>query len=203
MSRPKPVPRQPAHRPSENVYVPGETASIGDLLRSKRQPTPDESKAIADVHALVSEWSAGKLPVWEIAKLTTGRQRFLATRFTPPEHPMFRPLMAALDELIAGTGPEPVYRTNHGLVSEGDLRDAAAKVERDGGDELVVFPIRWPWRIKPDRSRGEPGVRGDPVYRPKDQRRPEVGEFSAVPRQATFSEDDVDERNDTPWWDRD
>lgn len=203
MSRPKPVPRQPAERPSDNVYVPGQTAGIGDLLRTKRQPTPEEATAIGEVHALVAEWDAGRLPIEEVAKLTTGRQRFLATRFTPPDHPLFRPLMAALDDLIRRGGLEPVHRTAHGLVSESDLRDAAAKVERDGGDELVVFPVRHPWSRRPDRARGDAGVRGDPVYRPRDQRRPELGEFSAVPRQASFAEGDADERDDTPWWDRD
>lgn len=214
MDRPKPAPRPEADRRSGNdaqgAPAPGRTVRLGDLLRPKRAPTSEEAATIADVHEFVAEWAAGRLPTQEVAKLSTGRQRWLATRFTPPDHPLFRPLMALLDELIpllAATAPTdsptrgPVYATGHGPIHGHELRDLGARIERQDGDELLVFPVRYPWLVKPNADRGVEGVRGDPVYRPRGQRGPTTSEFGVRVR-STESRDDASDGDGAPWWDR-
>lgn len=201
MPQPKPRPRQEADRPSENVHLPGRTRSLSEVLRTKRAPTADEAATIAEVHLLVAEWSAGKLPTEVVGGLCTGKQRWLATRFTPPDHPLFGPLMALMDDLIVKDGR--TVPTAQGLFQLAEVQAAEAKVERDGGEELIVFPVRYRWVKKPDPSRGEPGVRGEAVYRPKDKRGPDVGEFRAAMRPMAPLDEGSDEHDDTPWWDRD
>lgn len=164
------------------------------LTAPNREPTPAEAVAIREVHDLA--WEFVSLPpvsrpayLAEVRKLTTGRQRFLATAFTSPDDPEFAPLMALLDALIAR---EPVRMTKHGVITEDDLREYQVRIEREDGRELLVFPERYPWRVKPDRDRGIAGVRGDPAYRRREDRGPTLSSFRVI--------HETPRTPDHPWW---
>lgn len=166
---------------------------LGDAMYGAGGPTAKQQEAIDEVYAMAAE--LGALPersrsayLAEIRQLTTGRQRWLATRHTRPDHPMFPPLMALLDALIADQGGA---HTKHGTFTEGDIVDAEAKIEREpGGRSLLVFPVRYAWLRKPNANTGDPGQRGQAVYRRRDERGPEVQSFRVV------RQEDVKD-----WWD--
>ena len=75
--------------------------SFRDMAAPKRQPTPNEEEAIKDVYDLAINFKDGLITLDEVRAATSGKQRFLATTFTPPDHAMFKPLMSMLDALIA------------------------------------------------------------------------------------------------------
>jgi hypothetical protein len=152
---------------------------LGAALRAHRPPSPAEGEVIDHVHELARGFVVGTLPLAEGRRLCSGEERYLATRFTPPEHAAFRPLMALLDALIDDDGG---HRTKHGLFLRDDLATAEAKIEREDGREQIVFPISYPWRIKPDAARHEPGVRDPAVYRTPDQRGPRDTTSEGAPR---------------------
>lgn len=170
------LPREePAERPMR---------SLRDELKPKREPTPVESEAIEEVRTMAVEHAAGRLPVQEVRRLTNGKQRWLATRFTPPDHPAFRPLMALLDALIAteqGRETGQSYPTKHGVVTQADTVAFECKIEREGGKGIIVFPVRYPWKVRPDPERGTEGVRAAAVFRSKDERKPTYTTFRTAP----------------------
>lgn len=164
------------------------------LTTPRREPTPVEAIAIREVHDLA--WEFASLPpprrpayLAEVRKLTTGRQRFLATAHTPPDDPAFAPLMAMLDALIA---EEPVCATKHGVLTDEVIREHHARIEREGERTLVCFPVRWPWHTRPDRERGVVGIRGDPLYRRREERGPVLSEFRVL--------HEAPRTPDQPWW---
>jgi len=167
-----------------------------DVLTPTTEPTRKQTRAIQEVRDLATEVAAGRLPIDEIRRLCVGPQRYLATRYTPPEHAMFGPLMAMLDALIASANdPETggrQFRTAQGLISEQELRDNGARIERSDGRELIVWPVRSPWFVKPNADRNEPGIRGEAIYRAASERSPE---------RATVGNQPVTrQRAERPWW---
>lgn len=147
-----------------------------------RDPTPTEHDAIEEIQSMATEFAAGRLPIEEVRRLSTGERRWLATRFTPRDHPAFRPLMATLDALIS-TDPSTsrVYPTKHGTYFQDDLRDAEATVRRDDGREVLEFPDVYPWSHKPDAERGIEGIRAPALFTWKSRRGPKIGTFRVVP----------------------
>lgn len=177
-------------------------------MRPWRELTPEEAGAIEETRTLAVEWVAGRLPIREVERLSTGRRRWLATCFTPPDHPAFRPLMRLLDALICRsviTAPVdhptrgPAHPTKHGIVHEHDVRDAEGRHE---GTDIIAFPVRYPWARRPKRDDRnnliEDGERSPAIFRPKDRRGPVYGVFRAAPEGERKTDDDA-----RPWWDKD
>jgi hypothetical protein len=113
---------------------------IGDVMKPTKEPSPGEAAIVAEVHALAAafaELPAEKRPGFlvEVRKLTTGFDRFRATVHTPPGHPMFGPLMAMLDGLIATD--QLVVVTSGGIFDRSELASASASVS----PSKVTFPV--------------------------------------------------------------
>jgi len=163
--------------------------SIGDTLKPKRQPTPLEQEAIGEVYELARRFAAGDSLVEEIRAATSPRQRRLAAEFTGADHADFAALMLMLDAL---TRSEPgVIVTATGVLADEELGNA--RITRENGRDVVAFPIRTPWRIKPDEN-GEGGVRGEPIYRSERERGPEYGEFRVSTGEI------VTKQREPEWW---
>lgn len=171
---------------------------LGDAMRPRKAPTPLEDQAIKEVWSMAKELAT--LPqqrrnayLYEIRKQTSGRQRWLATQHTPPEHEMFRPLMAMLDALIAS---EPgAIPTKHGTFLPDDMAAHHGKLVVEEGRRMLVFPWTWPWRKKPNKETGAPGERGDPLYRRPEERGPVLLSFRAVSR-----DDAATTAPEPEWW---
>lgn len=176
---------------------------LGDLMPPNRPPTEKEVEAIAEVHALAAEYAtlqAKQRPTFlvEVRRLTTGRQRHLATRFTPPDDRMFRPVMALLDGLIAtdpGGDGRGVVQTKHGLIEMSEAAAMEVQIEREDGRECLVYPVRYPWERKPDPDHGVEGIRAPAQYRAKDDRGPRVTGF-----RVKITEDEPRQQRDPEWW---
>jgi hypothetical protein len=130
-----------------------------ESLTRGKPPTPEEQEAIAEVWAVAREWNARGGSLADVRRATSGYQRFLASVYTPPDDPMFRPLMNLLDALIAAQGAVP---TKHGLVDPALLSETQGTLNRATGD--IRFPVNY------DNGRG--------VFRPQDKRGPTVRPFS-------------------------
>lgn len=185
-------PAAPTERRRERVIRPART--IGDVLQPTREPTPMERRAIADVYELAERHIAGDSCLAEIRAATSGKQRWLATRFTPPDHPLVRPLMAMLDALVADIDHAS---TDQGTVETRDLFDPPAKIVRASADDLerigvdapsgdvICFPYAWPWTVKPNPDTGIEGIRNEPRYRSREQwGQPFYDTFHTTPRAA-------------------
>lgn len=157
--------------------------SLSAAMRPKRSPTPEEDAVIHEVRDIATEWDAGRLPLPEVRALCSGHMRWLTTRFTPPDHAAFAPLMRLLDALIADeqTAEGDLIVTKHGTFTRKALIDAEARITREDGKEMVIFPIAYPWRIRPDEERGIEGVRAPAVYRAKHERGPDYTSFRTTP----------------------
>lgn len=136
------------------------------LLASDREPTADEAAIRDDVFALVSDWMNG-LPLADVRRICTSRDRVIATRFGVGS-PVFPDLMRMLDALIAtdDSGQYGLhYQTPHGVFSEAELHETGARMSRTSDGKIrIEFPVLHPWRHKPDADRGFAGERGTPVY---------------------------------------
>jgi hypothetical protein len=179
---------------AEKVATERPMRMLRDAMYPKTAPTPKQDQAIREVWAMAAEFAllpperrAGYLV--EVRKQTNGRQRWLATRHTPPDNPNFAPLMALLDALIDGPG---AVHTKHGIFMPDDLHAAEAKTTR----EEIAFPVRYPWRVKPDDEKGVKGERLPAIYRSQEERAagPRLMSFRVVPRP------DDEEKGD--WWDK-
>ncbi len=97
---------------------------------------------IGEVLTIAEEWAAGRLPIWELGKLTTPQERFAAVRFTKPEPTSLRD---AIDALIDAT-PDPdhghVYRTKHGCLTEAEIVAAGGSWRMVDGRVVITFPDR-------------------------------------------------------------
>ena len=154
---------------------------ISELMQPKQPPTPKQRQAIEEVCAMASELAtlpevSRRAYLTQIREHTTGRQRWLATRHTMPDHPMFRPLMAMLDALIADRG---TVTTKHGAFTREDLHEYRGRIWREDGKELVQFPV------SVDKATGMP------VYRSLGERKARVESFRA----GSHASQDPD------WWD--
>ena len=195
----RPTPTATIERP---VTAPRPTP-IREIIEPRRQLTEAEQRAVQEVHDLAMEFAslpAVRRPAFlhEVRKLTSGRQRFVATAHTPPEHPAFRPLMQLLDALIesAPDGPDGQVRlTKQGVVTQRELEETQARIVREDGRAAICFPVRYPWRIKPDPARRIDGERGDPIFRSPDERGPRHTGFRV------FHQPAKSEREPSaPWW---
>ena len=182
------------------------TSAIGAMVNRAvdgvaRNPAELEA-VIEHVLAVALDWHENKLPLSEAAKLTTERTRFLAVGLTSQTHPAWPSLMALLDALNAQAGGAST--TRHGDFTAAELREAEVKFEYETEHhrELIVFPIRYPWSVKPDPDRAESGVRAPAAYRPAEQR------FRPVLKGPAYGRDYRGDRATTttpgvPWWDQD
>lgn len=132
--------------------------TIREAIGANREPTELERQAIAEVHELVDRFAMSLTDTAEIRAATSGRQRWLATRFTHPDDPRFPALMAMLDALIADD--RTIVQTNKGAFAVEELWPM--KIDYEG---RICFPIAQPWRIEPDAKTGLGGERGEPIYR--------------------------------------
>lgn len=171
------------------------------LVTALSPTTPEHVEAIAEVHALAMECAALEPHkryafVAGIAQMS-GWQRCWVTRHTDPDHPAFRPLMAMLDLLIERSlNAEGMIETRHGIFSKQDRLDHEAKIERNDGKEIIIWPVRYPWRSKPDPDRGTSGIRGEAIYRSVEQRCPTVGSFRAGAQNVEVKQ------REPEWWER-
>lgn len=139
---------------------------IGDVMRPTTEPSPEDAAMIAGVHELAAAFAGlptEKRPGFlvEVRKLSTGFDRFRATVFTPPDDPMFGPLMVMLDGLNASAG---VIQTKHGAFTTDDLREAGAMTV---GADRIRFPVGY-------------GTNGTPVFRSQDFSGPTVHPFRVI-----------------------
>lgn len=121
------------------------------------------------VLAVVRAYRAGRVPLLDVRRHTTGRERFVATVATPPGHPDRAGLLATLDELVA-TDPTSAdgwaYATPAGVFTEAEIREAGGRsFKAEDGRVGLEFPLSTPWRRKPDRRLGDAGDAGDAVFR--------------------------------------
>lgn len=109
-------------------------------------PTPAQAARIRQVHDLAVEFAA--LPpderfryLYAVRTQTSGYDRFKTVQHTPPESPLFAPLMALLSALVASEdGPAGrTYDTKHGIFEQRDIAETQAVVTR--GE--LVFPVRY------------------------------------------------------------
>ena len=162
-------------------------------------PTPAQAARIRQVHDLAAEFATlpadHRLPyiVTTVRTQTTGYDRFKTVQYTPPDSPLFAPLMALLDALVASeqSAEGCTYDTKHGIFTAADLKESEAMVTK--GE--LVFPVRHPWAVKPvveDGTVKVPGVRGPAVYRTAAERAagPEHKAFSVAPPLRTADDDD-------------
>lgn len=147
--------------------------AVGGILGPNREPSPLERQAIAEVHELAERFALDAVSTDEIRSACSGKQRWLATRFTAPTDRVFAPLMAMLDALIADEGR---FKTKHGYFEPDDLFAANGRIVHEDGQAMLQFPYRWPWRIEPDKETRLGGERDEPVYRRSEQRGPFVTE---------------------------
>jgi hypothetical protein len=179
--------------PAEKVGSERPMTLLSESMYPKKAPTPKQDQAIREVWAMAQEY-AGLPPasrpafLAEVKKISSGRQRWLATRHTRPDNPHFAPLMALLDALNADRG---LVHTKHGGFDQDDLRAAEAKVTR----EEVAFPVAHPWKIRPDEQTGRPGVRNPAVFRTPAERAAgaKLDTFRVVPRTASSDKEWFDE----------
>jgi hypothetical protein len=125
----------------------------------------------------------------------SGNWRSSATRFTSPDHPAFQPMMRMFDALIrSDTSEGRVMVTKHGLVTETMAREYETKIEHDDGKTLIVFPVRYRWKRKPNsEDASDVGERGDPVYRSAAERKPAYSTFSIGTHQPP-------QQREKEWW---
>ena len=152
---------------------------LGNAIRPSRDPTSAEATEIVHVRELAVEFDARRLPIEEVQRLCSGPARWLATRFTPPDHPTFGPLMRMLDALIYLAG---ISDTRQGSFTRKDLADVEAKIVYEDGQALIVFPVRYPWRIKPNRQEGKVGIRDEAIFRPASARGPAYKPLDKAPQ---------------------
>lgn len=156
---------------------------LGDAMAPTRDPSPREARVIDVVRGLARNYCQleprrRSAFLAEARKLSTGWERGVATRFTPPDHPDFAALMFLLDALIATEAG--VVVTKHGAFSPEEIAEAGGKLVVENGQRVLVFPVAHPWKRKPNPDTGEPGERGAPIYRRPEDRGPKVEHFRTV-----------------------
>jgi hypothetical protein len=161
-----------------NRQTGGAFLPTAEVLKPQRTPSLAEAQAISDVHEFAVRFANGRVELAEVRAGCSGKQRWLATRFTPPNDPCFDPLMLLLDALIAEEHP---FQTKQGFLEPEDLAEPPGRIVYENGRTIVQFPIRWPWRVKPDPDKGIEGIRGEPIYRKEEDRGPAYGSFSRLP----------------------
>jgi hypothetical protein len=161
-----------------NRQTGGDFWSTAEVLKPQRTPNLAEAQAISEVHKHALRFVNGRVELDEVRAACNGKQRWLATRFTSPTDPLFGPLMQLLDALIAEEHP---FQTKQGFLEPEDLAEPPGRIVHEAGRTIVQFPIRWPWRVRPDPDKGIEGIRGEPIYREEENRGPAYGSFSRLP----------------------
>lgn len=165
--------------------------TVAALARTDLGTVADAQARIDEILTMAAEWDAGRLPLAEVRRLCTGAERFLAVRFGPRPTPPA--LLRLLDALVAGEG---VHITPHGVVTEDELREGEGAVIREDGRVGLAWPIRRPWRVKPDPARGIEGERAPAVFRRREDRGPAVRSFTVAP---PVEAHEVDEEEENRW----
>lgn len=138
-----------------------------------KELTPKQAEAVAEIHALAVEFDGSRDQLAAVRGCTSGRQRWLAIRHTPPTHPVYPLLMDLLNALV-GSDPSTTM-TDQGAFPTDDLIAAEPRIEREDGAERICLPISYPWSQKPDAERGFAGIRAPAVYRSAADRGPMLG----------------------------
>jgi len=136
-------------------------------------PTTRTLEAVEEVLALAAEHAAldpvkATMFRHEVRRLTSGKQRWIATLHSDPADPRRADLVAMSERLVAD---QPGWQTGHGFLTRDVIAESAGlTTEGPDGRRVMRFPIVQPWRHKPDES-GFGGDRDEPIYR--DVPRPE------------------------------
>ena len=130
------------------------------LISREEVETPEEAEIVERVVGLAYQLFQGEIGLADVRGGSTGYERNVAIRKTPPESKDFPILMTMFDALVAAQ--TTFNSTAHGQFTLEEIIEAKGRVCADGH---VGFPIRQPWRVKPDKETGDPGVRGNPVYK--------------------------------------
>jgi len=157
------------------VIAPVDTP-FGAILAGRREATDAETATRDGVLALCRAYRDGIGSLLDIRRYSTGRERFTAVAFTPLADPDRGLLLAVLDELVA-TDPTSAdgwaYSTSKGVFTEADIRAAGGRTFRaEDGRIGVEFPASLPWERRPNRDRGDDGLRGRPVFRRDAEKAP-------------------------------
>lgn len=128
------------HAPLSPTWQP-----ISEVLVSNREPNRTELETIQHVRELALAFDHNEIPIEEVRRLSSGRERWTATRFTPPSHSVYRPMMAMLDALIrtdVGDRNGLLYGTKYGVFTTAELRESEARIEKTrDGLIRIRFPI--------------------------------------------------------------
>lgn len=120
-----------------------ETA-VQQLTERLREGTADEVAERDHVLSVIGDWADGVIDLWAVRRHTDGAQRFTAVQFSSPKHPRWSDLMRCLDALIDSdvSGPDGrCYRTQHGTITEAEMRGTGVWMTKDGRGEVVLhFP---------------------------------------------------------------
>ena len=129
-------------------------------------PSTRTLEAVEEVLAMSAEHAAldvvkARMFRFEVRTLTSGKQRWAATRHADPDDPRRADLLALLDALV---DDQDGYQTGHGFLTRTVLAEAEGRVEREDGRTCIRFPFVHPWRVRPDDN-GFGGDRDEPIYR--------------------------------------
>ena len=130
-------------------------------------PTTRTLEAVEEVLALAAEHAAldpvkATMFRHEVRRLTSGKQRWIATLYSDPADARRADLLALLDRLVAD---QPGWQTGHGFLTRDVIAESAGlTTEAPDGRRVMRFPVASPWRHKPDES-GFGGERDAPIYR--------------------------------------
>jgi len=130
-------------------------------------PSPRTAEAVEEVLSIAAEHAVldpvkATMFRHEVRRLTSGKQRWVATLHSDPADPRRADLVALIDRLV---DDQPGWQTGHGFLTRDVIAESAGLVT-DGPDgrRVMRFPIVQPWRHKPDES-GFGGERDEPIYR--------------------------------------
>ena len=130
-------------------------------------PSPRTAEAVEEVLALAAEHAAldpvkATMFRHEVRRLTSGKQRWVATLHSDPADPRRSDLVALIDRLVVD---QPGWQTGHGFLTRDAIAESAGLVaDAPGGRRVMRFPIASPWHRAPDEH-GFGGERDEPIYR--------------------------------------
>lgn len=173
---------------------------VKDLIAARSEKaTPEHLEARDLVYALLDEWVAGRLPLHEVRRQCSGRDRWHAAALTGPDDQRFAGLHRMLEALIADHhDPDDGYQydTPFGTFSTATLRACRVRMSQRDGRQRILFPIRRTWIKRPKRDEHgnliEEGVEGDPVYAETAEERWEIA--NELRRKPPTASDDKRER---------
>lgn len=153
---------------------------MAPLVAPSPAPPPHHRATVASVCELARRWRAGDLPLREVAKISTGYERWVAAYHVRPDHPDFRALRSLQEALVDGN--DRFFVAANGQTFDLDAAlGQEARLLNEGGRDVLAFPCLHPWRRKPNRDTGEPGERAPALYRRPEERGPGSRAFDTAP----------------------